>query len=141
MRDPSGETGGEVMKRPLFNIRVAVSLLPCAAFIFLWVRGYITLLVSDWALHCSGPAWNAADVRLHFLGFWYERHETYTRRMWEVAIPLWAITAIVAAPAAYWILRRRTAHPTGHCTSCGYDLRATPDRCPECGTIPAKATA
>jgi hypothetical protein len=39
-----------------------------------------------------------------------------------------------------YLVERRRAR-VGRCSSCGYDLRATPGRCPECGMIPTKVKA
>jgi hypothetical protein len=55
-----------------------------------------------------------------------------------VTLPDWFIVAMAAALPGVRALRRtlygREPGP-GTCAKCGYDLRATPERCPECGTM------
>jgi len=56
---------------------------------------------------------------------------------WAIAIP----SMIWPAIAARAILRRRRAVRSGCCARCGYDMRATPERCPECGAVTQPALA
>ena len=57
----------------------------------------------------------------------------------DVVAPHWMIASASAVLPALWLVgarrRRRTRErlALGLCARCGYDLRATPGRCPECG--------
>jgi hypothetical protein len=53
--------------------------------------------------------------------------------LWLFTVPCWAVVLATAAAPAVRVLRLRRRR-SGLCASCGYDLRATPARCPECGT-------
>jgi hypothetical protein len=89
------------------------------------------------------------------LGFGYERDTTvgfsgrgdgYDRwgaTVRTLHVPFWAIVLVNAVLPLLTIRRshRRQRKMTGLCVECGYDLRATPERCPECGWSPLRAQA
>jgi hypothetical protein len=55
----------------------------------------------------------------------------------EVGVQTPLIVAALAFLPALWcagVFRRRRRHRQGYCSICGYDLRASAGRCPECGT-------
>jgi len=57
-------------------------------------------------------------------------------REWDV--PLWFVSLVLAFLPVWQLLaarKRRRSIGEGRCLKCGYDLRATPDRCPECGAV------
>ena len=71
--------------------------------------------------------------RFAFAGFAYTTIGTPALST-DYAVPMWFVALLFAVAPAVWI--RRLLSPrsrAGHCPHCGYDLRATPERCPECG--------
>jgi hypothetical protein len=65
-------------------------------------------------------------------------HDSARPRTHFLVVPLWPIflvTAILPLLKVRCSLKARRASSAGFCDSCGYDLRATPERCPECGRI------
>ena len=83
------------------------------------------------------PEWESV---LHGPGFaWFAQESNPyggQQGMYGVIVPAWFVLMLLAAfPTARLLLylRRGRRHRAGLWPACGYDLRATPGRCPECG--------
>jgi hypothetical protein len=169
------------VRRWLFNLAAAVSVLLCVATCVLWVRSYFiadTLAATAWRddRQCAtdaiysikgvvvlyqfttplGQVPTTADSGLQWvhqpasrmksqplsLPFWIALGDGKTPLRWRVRFSYWLILLLTALSPAVWIwrrirvVRRRRRIERGCCPSCGYDLRASPDRCPECGAEP-----
>jgi len=87
--------------------------------------------------------WRYSFAGLKFVGTDFSRGHIwdgglYNFPQWELRVPdAWIVllTAILPTMTIQRLWRGRQI--VGHCRHCGYDLRATPERCPECGTMQA----
>jgi hypothetical protein len=118
---------------------------------------------SGWELHLGdrlqnrpyGSTWDSETRSARFFGG--HRGVAYSvgrtgpgpfrhgNRPWrQLYLPHWLMTLVAAMSVAFaslTMIRRKYRRRRGHCPTCGYDLRATPDRCPECGTFVAETVS
>jgi hypothetical protein len=81
------------------------------------------------------PPGNDRDCdRVRFLGF--ALRTSSWGKWWVATVPTWFVAAAALVLPGIEVARRvrkRRRAAGGTCAARGYDLRATPDRCPECG--------
>ena len=111
-----------------------------------WDRGYVITGVGGWH-HAAGPAGGRPWLDATWFAF---RREPVPgsaggRDLWALQLRLWPVVVLTAVLPLAWLaaMRRRARSrlraERGLCPACGYDLRASPERCPECGTVPEVA--
>jgi hypothetical protein len=122
---------------PTYHLTDAMAMYPYIAI------GAKRTPKSRWEL--GGFAWRKSEVGPEYpdapsLGF--DRQVSTA-----LVLPWWSFSAagmiLPLLAGRRWVLVRRWRwrNRWGLCAVCGYDLRATPGRCPECGTVAQSASA
>jgi hypothetical protein len=94
-----------------------------------------------------GDGVQVLGVEIFYRAVYRHRHSTPRRQKGSyvyggfVMPHAYAVAALLVLPTLRLrrAVRKRRRQVDNRCTQCGYDLRATPGRCPECGRAPAKA--
>ena len=102
-------------------------------------RIYVTTQAGK-VVRCAAPGVSVRKHGMHHPLLYHYWPGTESRggqpRVRILRIPLWplaVICGVVVVPHFHFLHRRRKRKKLGQCLKCGYDLRASKDRCPECG--------
>ncbi len=153
--------------RHLYFIALALSLLFCLASAMLWVRSYRNEVVDHFIFERPEPEQCTAFASLSgqvlfiraprstlrnlggdegieapFLGVRYSRSWAGKGTL-SVWVRYWLLCIASGVAPLIFIARRigQRRHGEGMCVNCGYDLRATPEQCPECGLTRVEAVS
>ena len=164
-KEAKGAVGWRVMRRCvriLINVATVVSLMLLIATVVLWAgtfnerhdwqwsnsvgravrerrffacRGNFLLMVvnTNRGAPCTG-----CSIYWHWRVIGIQRCDYPPGHQWSFYIHALALCiAFASLPAVRGLkkIRRRERLASGLCRGCGYDLRATPERCPECGRV------
>jgi hypothetical protein len=153
------------LPRTIFDSLVGLSLIMYVAAIAMWVRSYRFIDTVTFEFRGRAIEWVSAYGRIR-LSNEPEIRRHQSQLMLQVLIdevhsgppsqspppppqpsppapapiefnlPYWAVLAFTTPGLTWIVVRSRRRDVPGLCRVCGYDLRATPDRCPECGNVP-----
>ena len=125
-------------------------------------RGGISISVVTWLTPMVDPGWSTSTQVIssgeampwsaNALGFcsgqtinWSMSGQTPFAAERYTVVPHWLLFLLTGVLPALWVVRfkrHRRCDSRSYCITCGYDLRASTGRCPECGTpIPSAAEA
>jgi hypothetical protein len=122
------------LARVILNVLTALSLLLCVAACVLWARSYAitdtinTPIVSRYVAYShEGDFYLWDNVTRNYL---FRGYGHFSFVVLTLSLPTLRLLPILKQ--ARHERERRARYNL--CVRCGYDLRATPTRCPECGT-------
>jgi hypothetical protein len=117
------------VRRRLLKL-LTVLAVGAACVLFVWGFLYEKLHVAGWP----------RVVKIGIVSFTPGSVRIRTSPGDEISTSLWALALLVAVTPHlirdFKSKRRDRRRAGGLCPSCGYDVRATPERCPECGATP-----
>ena len=151
------------MRRILFHTLACFSLLLCLTSAVFWYRSHHitspTLKIADSInIRTTSPRywistkpntltlcrqvvknWDHPLREFNFLGVRFGGLYGQGSMLWNLVIPFWLLTTLTAMlplleiPILIRAFKKSLRQTQGRCLHCGYDLRASPTTCPECG--------